>query len=327
MMFRIDGRFFEQGAARTIDLLAFLRAAAARAHSVMIVEDVLGSTTQEAVLFTEWQGSLSAILQREVSVLADVVRRISPNAVARGSKSIAVPFRRADLEVTDPSHMVLTLPAATRLAGLPLFVMVENGLSEAAFLRQAMPAYWQAKLLEWVESGYMHFENAGGNGEMQRIIENFASGQSIDPLGLGAAAWRSAHVFLCDRDSNVMDGRPSLATSKLIKACKKAGLLERLHVLKRRGQESYLPREALTAIVLEKTKTNPEQRTQMLELIANHFATEHTRNHEPLPAPGQSPWFKNAFLSAGIRWKPEWFERDGSDAEMTEIAELIAACV
>jgi hypothetical protein len=322
MIFRVDKQYFKVGASRTTDLLMFLRAAASRGHTVFIVSDVLGHDIDDTPEFAEWSSAATTEVQHEIRLMTEVLRRVSPNAVARGATVVAVPWQRDATHFG--RHVVLTLTEATRLASMPLFVLVENGLSDSAFLRRVMPPRWRNKINEWERAGYIHFENGGGISEMDRIVDYFSTGKAPDPAGLGRAAWCAAHVFISDRDSN-SDGSISSDSNRLKQTCAAAGLEERLHILDRRDQESYLPPEALFEIVGQKTDSGDRQK--MADLLKAHLSRPDSRNHHKTPTLSEksTSWFKNAFLTAEVGWKDEWFERDGSAQEMIDIAEKIAA--
>lgn len=324
MIFLLSGNLFASNQGKGIDLLALLRGAALRGHSVLVVDDPFGSSSIESREFESWVARLSIELQREVAWLRERVRRIPPNAVTRGATTIAVTAPVASNQVTQ--RIVLNLTEAIRLATLPLFVLVENGLSDAAFVRRTMPPRWRRKIREWEIAGLVRFEHAGGIGEMKRLVEHCsADGTTSDPLGLGPHSWRASHFLLCDRDSQDQNGKPSKESGELQRACVRAKMKDQLHILSRRDQESYLPEEALRAIVA--TKTGKNERDGMLTALEAHLAIGNARHQTPLPKVGDTSWFKSAFFQfeSSIHWDDVWFERDGSDPEMVDLAEAIAA--
>jgi len=224
MIFRVAAGLFRPGAARTADLITLLRNAAIRDHTLWVVEDPEGASDAEPQVFHEWTLSLVPPLQREVRWLRESLRRLGPHAVTRGAVVITVDSSHPSASstgaedsgpdrvsappdaatATRTSRVGLDLASAIRLASMPLFLLVENGLSEAAFLRRVMPPRWRHKLTEWERNGRLRFEHGGGAGEMRRIVLHFAEGQSPDPLGLGAAPWRAAHFLICDSDTKSM---------------------------------------------------------------------------------------------------------------------------
>ena len=103
-------------------------------------------------------------------------------------------------------------------------------------------------------------------------------------------------------------------------------MASRLHILERRKQESYLPREALDEIV--KRKSSAEDREEMSGCLDRHFELEDAERHPlELPKIGEDSWFKNAFLDADLGWRDDWFGRDGSWPEMLALAETIASLI
>lgn len=323
VIFLVSGKLFASSRTRNADLLALLRGVALRGHTLFVVDDPHGSSSIEAKEFGSWVTGLNAMLQREVAWIRERIRRVPPTAVTRGATAIAV------AEAGNPDlvaqRIVLDLSAAVRLATMPLFVLVENGLTDAAFVRRTMPPSWRRKIREWERAGAIRFEHAGGIGEMKKIVEHCSAGGTSDPLGLGPSAWRASHVLVSDRDSQDQRGGPSSDVGDLVRACSRANMKDRLHVLCRRDQESYLPDEALRAIVA--TKSGKLERDDMLARLASHFANTKGRHHVPVPKVGEVSWFKNAFLryESSIAWDDAWFVRDGSGPEMVDLAEMIAA--
>lgn len=323
MIFRLPAHLFRLSNVRAVEIIALLRGAAMRGHTIQVVEDVYGYETRETGDLNIWVKGHKNTLEKELLWLVERVHHISANAVTRGAISIAVSTSEEEFQPT--SHIILSLTAAIRLASLPLFIIVENALSDAAFLRTVMPLRWKNKLTEWEKNGFVQFENGGGIDEMRRIVEYLATGKTEDPLGLGFAAWKAAHYLISDRDSKDNDGMPSDAAQKLKKVCNEKGLKYRLYVLRRRTQESYLPRPALEAII--NTKTDKIVREDMQKQIDVYFSDPKKRNHDPLPKIGEMPWFKNSFLTSSINWESKWFDDDKSGSEMIEIAENIASLI
>jgi len=325
MIFRLAEGLFTSDLARNVDLITLLRSAALRGHTLLVVADPYGSSYAPSKVFEQWAASLSSPLQREMTWLFERFCRIPSTAVTRGATTIAVKEPQASAEST--KHIVLDVPEAVRLAALPLFVLVENALSDAAFIRRTMPLAWQRKIREWERAGAIRFEHAGGIGEMKRIVEHCSVNGSADPLGLGPEAWCCSHVLLSDRDSQDHSGKPSREAADLQRTCARAGMANQLHMLRRRDQESYLPSEALNAVVA--TKTDKKDRTDMLNMLAAHSAIGPGRHHMPLPKIGDASWFKNAFLlhESSFIWEGAWFSQDGSGGEMVDLAEMLAAFI
>ena len=322
MIFHVSKRLFEPGAARVSDLIALLRAAAWRGHTLMVIDDPARAEVETSAVLAQWAEHLTGTLCTEVMWLLEAVERITPNAATRGSPCLWVTQDPAATPILQYQAQ-LDLQAAIRLAAMPLLILVENALSDGEFLRRTLPKHWRAKLSEWERDGFVQFEHGGGVGELKRIVEHCARGTG-DPLGLGQAVWRCAHLIISDRDTtDEQVGTPATAVTQLRTSCSHAQMADRLHVLLRRDQESYLPREAVDQIIA--SKTDARLREQMTALIDQHFANP-TRHHAKMPALGQSSWFKNAFIEHGaLPWQDDWFACDGSEPEMIELAERIAA--
>ncbi len=249
VIFLLSGGLFRSDQTRSIDLIALLRGVALRGHSLFVVDDPFGTASTESKDFEQWTAELSSNLKREVTWLRERVHRIPPNAVTRGATTVVVVKQVSNQRAT-ARRVVVDLSEAIKIATLPLFVLVENGLSDAAFLRRTLPAPWRKKLKEWESAGTVRFEHAGGIGEMKRLVEHCSiEGATANPLGMGASAWRASHFLLSDRDSEDREGKPSRDARELQRACERAQLQRQLHILLRRDQESYIPVDALRAII------------------------------------------------------------------------------
>lgn len=317
MIFRVESRLFMPGMARVCDLLMLLRSAASRGHTLLVVDDPTQVDMAESEVLGVWAGSLADPLRSEVAWLCEAIHRIPPNVSTRGASCVLV---TQSSPPSTPWYIHLDLRAAIRLASMPLFILVEDAVSDAAFLRRTLPPRWRARLKEWERDGFVQFEHGGGVDAMKRIIEHCTQGRS-DPLGLGSATWRCAHVVLCDRDSKEdRDGEPSLQVRQLQATCRRTQMQDRLHVLERRDQEAYLPREALDAIIAKAIDAAKHDTAR--DSLDLHFAKP-DRHHAVLP---HKTWFKSAFLRHDqIAWDDAWFERDNSEPEMIDLVEKIAA--
>ena len=164
VIFLVSGDLFASSRARSADLLALLRGVAIRGHTLFVVDEPHGSSSIESKEFERWVAGLNAMLRREVAWIRERIRRVPPTAVTRGATVITVAEGGTPALVTQ--RIVLNLSEAVRLATMPLFVVVENGLTDAAFVRRTMPASWRRKIREWERAGGIRFEHAGGIGEV-----------------------------------------------------------------------------------------------------------------------------------------------------------------
>lgn len=308
MIFRVAADLFRPGGARAADLIALLRNAAVRDHTLWVVEDPAGTEIVESVVFDAWMERLQPPLREEIRWVREALRRLRPHAVTRGAVVIAVGERPAA-----PRWTWLDLGSAIRLASMPLLLMVEDGLSDAAFLRCVMPPRWRKKLDEWERDGVIRFEHGGGVSGMKRLVQYIASGHSPDPLGLGAEAWKAAHFLICDRDTQE-NGKLGSGAAQLSSELHRHNMQSRLHILKRHSQESYLPPEILRKLVEERTSS--ESQDEMRKHLHQHLALKDDKRHQrKLPKLSGNDWFKNVFLKAESDWR-ERCERDGSGDEM-----------
>jgi hypothetical protein len=315
----VDDRLFEAGA-REVDRLALLRGAALRRHTLVVSTDPsAASRDRRSPGFDAWRAALPDRIRREVDLLCERLGRVTPNAVARGAGRLLVSDRRPDA-----AGCWVTMEEAVRAVVLPTYVLVENAINDRAFLRRAMPPVWRDRLDAWEHAGLLRYENGGGNAVMRAIVVRHGDdGYAREAFGLPSRLWAQVHVVVYDHDGDDA-GHPSTESSKLGGACRDAGLAERSHRLHRRDQEHYLPREVLEAIVQSRAK--PDEREGLLEKVAEHLADGERRHFRELPRLGQGPFFKNEF-DEPLDWRDEWFQRDGAWAEMTLLAETIAAAI
>jgi len=323
MIFLLANSVFTSKKARDTDLISLFRAAALRGHSLFIVKDPENPKLADESSFQLWKGKFPLELGIQLDWLAERCGLISSNAATRGAKRIAVMEDPQALKKA--SCVAVNVNAAVRLAALPLSILLENALSDGAFIRRTMPAAWRRKFLQWEATGVIKFEHGGGIGEMKRLVENFAQRQDDDDSSINSsAAWKISHFLVSDRDSQNSTGKLSREAGDLSRACESAGITRQLHILERRDQESYLPKEALDAIASGMTGAD---RDKLLAAIAAHFQKGKERHHLPLPALGKKSPFKNAFLSfeTKISWDDNWFTADGSAREMVDLAESVSA--
>ncbi len=320
MIFRVEDAVFAPGAELEVEKLSLLRNAARRRHTLLVLKDPYAAAEkQEQPDFDRWRDTLAKPIRREVDLLLESLRRVSANAVARGAEYVLVLRQPGANDRFD--GCCLSVGQAVRLASLPLFVLVENAINDGQFLRVVMPPAWRNRLREWEESGELCFENGGGVSVMKKIVERFADDeQPVGPFGLPPAAWRAAHFVLFDHDGDRRSS-PGVQAKILENACLGLGLKTRRHMLKRRNQESYLPREALEQILGQKNLPDFKE-----DLAAHYAKPEEIRHFAKLPKQGRKDLFKNEFGT--LTDSPDdWFENEGCWPEMTALAEKIAAVI
>lgn len=159
MIFRLSSTLLTSTDIRKVDVLTFLRAAAHRGHTVLVTDEPLGFSADRSTVLGAWVSKLNLKIRQEVDWLVERIARISPNSVTRGAVTVAI---LPPTEIVSHAHyVVLELAAAIRLAAAPLRLLVEDGLSEAAFLRRVMPPVWRKRFDEWLAGGVIYFEHGG----------------------------------------------------------------------------------------------------------------------------------------------------------------------
>jgi hypothetical protein len=301
-----------------VDRIALLRGASTRRHTLIISDNPRDTRKNRAApSYTQWLQSLPLGLQAEIGLLVQRLAIVTANTVARGAERMLV----SSQQWPNVPGCVVTLEEAIRAVTLPTYVLVENAVNDAAFLRRIMPPVWAQKLDRWERQGMLRFEHAGGISQMKQILEHFTNDEnSKRAFGLPSRLWRLVHVLVYDNDNDHKN------TRDLDKACVVHSMKSRAHRLKRTKQEHYLPREALEAVVETKFKPGSGDATTKLAAINTHFARGEQRHSAALPSPDT---FKNAFskYETEIVWNDGWFAKDGAWPEMTLLAEMIAAAI
>ncbi len=308
---------------RDMDRLALLRNAARRRHTVIIsTSPAADRGLREAPRFASWAAALPDRLRLELKIVMDRIDLVSVTAVTRGARRVLVCDRDPGAE---HRGCRLSLDDAVRTLALPLHMLVEHKIHDAAFLRRILPPAWRTRFAQWERRGELHYENGGGLSVIAELVR-FHSDDDNARLAFGAPAdiWQLLHFFLCDHDGD-SPTIPGPHSAALERTCEDAGLTGRWHRLERRDQEHYLPVEVLRAII-EKKITDRTNREALLEQIDQHEALEDRRHFSPLPSLGNRDLFKNAFM-AEAEWPDEWFEKDGAWPEMTRLAEQIASAM
>ena len=143
MIVWVDDELFV-GCERDVDLLALLRSAALRRHTLIVSahpDDPWGA--RQAPHNDAWSAGLPSRLRKEVCLLREKTARVSANSVTRGAVRVLVSSR--DLGSRHPGCR-LSLTDAVRAIAQPLHVMVEHQINDAAFLRRIMPPAWRQRL-------------------------------------------------------------------------------------------------------------------------------------------------------------------------------------
>lgn len=162
---------------------------------------------------------------------------------------------------------------------------------------------------------------------MKALVKYYCDDQNARlAFGLPAEVWRLLHFIIYDHDGTDADS-PGEHSRPLGDACQRARMEERSHRLQRKGQEHYIPTEAMKLIVNSRV-TDLRERGQLLSEIEQRVSTGEQRHFSPLPASGGAHFFKNEFTRNDTSlWQDNWFEEDGVWPEMTQLAERIASAI
>jgi len=310
------------GAHRDLDRLALLRNAARRRHTLIVSTSPAEHwDARTAPNYDVWVAAMPQGLRSELEAIAERLGIVSVTAVTRGAQRVLVCDRDPG-----PEHLGcrLSLDDAVRALSLPLHILVENQINDAAFLRRLLPPVWRARFDAWERRGQLRYENGGGLSVMSALIQFHCDDDYARlAFGLPAEIWRLVHFLVWDHDGDRSD-TPGPGSAEVGRTCNAQGMGERSHRLERRDQEHYLPISALRAIV-EYRLSDADERQRMLESIEFHAAKGPQRHFDPLPEIGSRSFFKNEFVHANLHWPDHWFEEDGAWPEMTRLAERIAS--
>ncbi len=325
MIVWMDDALFAGDIARDLDLLALLRNAALRRHTLIV------STSPDAPWgarrsphFDVWLAALPDRLRVEVAMLRERADRVSVSAVVRGATRVLV---SATDRSAEHSGCWLSLEDAVRAVAQPLHIIVEHQIHDAAFLRRVMPPVWRKKLEDWERRGELRYENGGGLPVMTAMVEFFCQDDHARlAFGLPAQLWRLVHFLVYDHDGDQAEV-PGPDSQRLERSCVKASLSNRHYRLKRRNQENYLPIKVMRQIV-DTEISDPGKHKQLIEKIDAYAAMGKEKHFENLEKYLQA--FKNAFsiaIPSASSWPDNWFEEDGAWPEMTNLAERIASAM
>jgi len=312
------------GPHRDLDRLALLRNAARRRHTLIVsMSPAAPWHARTAPNFDAWAAAWPDGLHTEIKLIEERLAIVSVTAVTRGAKRLLVCDRDPGAEHVGCR---VSLEDAVRALSLPLYILIEHQIHDAAFIRRILPPVWRARFAEWESRGELRYENGGGLPVMSDLIKFHCNDEHAKlAFGLPAEIWQLVHFIVWDHDGDSFD-TPGPGSGDLGRTCDKAGLAGHWHRLERRDQEHYLPIPALQAIVKERI-TDPVERERLLADIDAHAAKGDGRHFVPLPKLGEFPLFKNLFMTANLNWPDQWFEEDGAWPEMTRLAERIASAM
>ncbi|CAK8711710.1 MAG: hypothetical protein CDV28_11550 [Candidatus Electronema aureum] len=314
MIIWLHDRLFANDRQGDLALLTLLRNAAARGHTLIISNSPNSPFhRRSSSYFEQWISTFPVRLEEELKLIRQQLMIVSANSTVRGTGRLLVSARKIPDGITGCQ---ISLEEAVRAAAQPLYVLVENQINDAAFLRRVMPPVWSKKLLQWESEGKLRYEHSGGIDTMRNIVMFYTQDDKARlAFGLPAQIWQLGHFIIYDHDGKNAEN-PSQSSMDLKKIC----VQNRSHRLLRRCQENYLPKEVMLAII-EKRITDPNDRIQRRIKIDQHCSGGDQRHFTKL-----DKLFKNGFTEE-IAWVEDWFKNDGSWPEMTELAEKIAAAM
>ena len=166
----------------------------------------------------------------------DWVRDLLVASVRRGAWTLAPHGRQVRVTRRPVGTDELAPEQAFRLADEPLVILVENRLSDGAFVERVMKELDQSLCtLCGRDSEPIRFDSVGGAGQMRRVVET----------RIGRASYRPRLVAVIDSDRKGPGDTESATAKNLRRACEAGGLS--CWVLAKREAENYLPRVLLGA--------------------------------------------------------------------------------
>ena len=157
-------------------------------------------------------------------------------AVQRGAWTLAPHGRRVRVTAQPAAADELEPEQACRLADEPLVILVENRISDGAFVERVVKELDRSLCVLWGRGGRpIRIDSLGGAGEMRREVKAQTDG----------APYRPRLVAVIDSDRKGPGDTESATARDLRRACEAGGLS--CWVLAKREAENYLPRILLGA--------------------------------------------------------------------------------
>lgn len=250
MLVVLDARLFEDPQVRELELLELLGQCIRRRHHGVVTDPLLDADSPPQVV--RW------LAQQKPSIGAELRRylvEVAPDLAASwgaGKRRVRVePRQRSRWDGPVP---VLTLSDALRLVTRHLGLLVEDRISDFAFLRAAAPPQWRDALDQARAEGSVEPEHGGGLSRMKaRILDAVTAPDPVERARL----W-----VMCDGDRRAPD-EPNADSEALVEACRSTESPWPIpcQQLRRRSIENYLPLPWLRRWPYV-SKSRPKQREQ-----------------------------------------------------------------
>lgn len=343
MIIWMDDALFS-GENRYVDCIAILRNAANRHHRLMISDNPLSSPFSKEFVspyFDIWLAKLSDFMQVEINHLLDTLKLGGDgDAVSFGlSKRLLITERDVDIKakVNIAKSCFVDFKSAAQAVSLPLHILVENQINDAAFLRRVMPPKWRARLEKLEGDGLLRYVQGGGITEIKKLIQfHFDDDNALKVFGLSSEVWKLLHFIIYDRDiDNNNKNKPSKDSSDIKDLCNNEGMMHRNHQLERRAQENYIPLELLKHIeenedYFRTKEDRADFSTKLSEYAQKPLADRYLFDMKELTKKNLGKnHLKKVFTDNMLEevWQDKWFEKDGSHEEMEKLAQSIVAAM
>lgn len=194
--------------------------------------------------------------------IASPARRSPEIRIVGNEFSWSARIQRDNEEVVSPRIRAVD---AVKLLQAPLRLLVENGRNDGAFLLRMALGNDRARLEHAIEMGWVIFENAGGLGEMKKVLAKIATLDDKKPetwvrwLRLWVMFDRDAHKD--DRTRRSVDSvEVSTSIEQLQRRIGASWTWPGMKCLERRAIENYLPKQGLNGYVDRYLRDSNESR-------------------------------------------------------------------
>ena len=172
---------------------------------------------------------------RDRGVQGDWVREMLVASIQRGAWTLA-PHGRSVLVTAHPRTTDELMPEdAFRLADEPLWILVENRISDGAFVERVVKELDESLRTLWKRPGApIQIDSVGGKGQMPQEVQRRTE----------RVPYRPRFVAVIDSDRKAPDAGPSTEARRLLRTCAQLNLP--CWILAKREAENYLPRILLS---------------------------------------------------------------------------------